>query len=437
VNSGGMNSFERPLPGARKPGSQKTAPGLPGRRAKICRPYQGRTGWLKILSGLVLIAGILIAGSLTGCSRGKGEQAAISGPDTGTLEVSVCMDVPDGDDPQESLIWRGIRQAHDLNGTLAGRKIELVLKETGSATFDSLEALADFVRKEEISGPILFRSSRAIGPKGGFSRDSGTFITVIPSAQCLLQEGQNCTAVQLGSSLKDRARAAALFARNSLESSDAMIVLDQDAPGSVLLASRFSSEMISLGGVVSELCILSGDGADLQDVLGAVKQKNPGVIYLPYAKKTTLPAIRTLRRQHPESPIVVVNVPQEQQFLAQGGDDLDGVYVVTDYRAASTRRKGISSWIGRITGRPEIEAAREPLAALGADAYLVLMDLLKEGLCDGSTREPVLSTEGNETFAEAEHPGDMDALRRRIHIYRVETGVIQGRHLKYLESIDP
>ena len=418
MNIDGMNYFERTLPETRRPGC-------------------GRTGWLKVLSGLVLIAGILVAGSLAGCSQGKGEQAAVSGPDAKTLEISVCMDVPHEDDLPESLIWKGIRNAHDQNRTLAGRKIELVPKQTGATTFDSLEDIADFVREEGISGPILFRSSRAFEPEGGFSRDSGTFITVMPSAQCLVQKGQDCTAVQLGSSLKDRARAAALFARNSLGASDAMIVLDQDAPGSVLLASRFSSEMIALGGAVSELCILSGDKADLREALGTVKQKDPGVIYLPYAGKTTISAIRTLRGQNLKSPVVVVNVPQEQRFLAQGGDDLDGVYVVTDFRAPSTRGKGISSWIGRITGRPDLEAAREPLAALGADAYLALMDLLREGLRDRGIRESVPWPEENGPSADAERLGSMDALHKRIHIYCVETGVIQGQHLKYLESIEP
>ncbi len=437
MNIGGINSFGRILPGTRRPGFQGTAPGIPGRRAKIGRAGCGRTGWLKILSVLVLIAGILVAGSLAGCSRGKGEQAAVSGPDTGTLEVSICMEVPHEDDLPESLIWRGIRHAHDLNGTLAGRKIELVLRETGSRTFDSLEAIADFVREEEISGPILFRSSRAFGPEGGFSRDSGAFITVMPSAQCLLQEGLDCTAVQLGSSLKDRARASALFARNSLEASDAMIVLDQDAPGSVLLASRFSSEMIALGGTVSELCILSGDTTDLQDALGAVKQKNPGVIYLPYAEKTTISAIRTLRRQNPESPVVVVNVPQEQRFLVQGGDDLDGVYLVTDFRLRLTRGERILSWIRQTAGRPESEVTREPLAALGGDAYLVLMDLLREGLRDEGPGEAASAPEEGGPSPDSEGFQLPDALHKRIHVYHVDTGVLQGPHLKYLESIEP
>lgn len=429
MNIGGMDRFDRPLPGPRRPGFKGTAPGLSIRRAGIGRAGCGRTGGLKILSGLVLIVGILVAGSLAGCSRGKSEQVPASGPDAGTLEISVCMDVPQEDDHPESLLWRGIRHAHDMNGTLAGRTVELVPKETGARTFDSLEAIAEFVRDEDLSGPILFRSSRVFGPEGGFCRDSGTFITVVPSAQCLLQDGQGCTAVQLGSSLKDRARAAALFARNTLKAAAAMIVLDQDAPGSVLLASRFSSEMIALGGEVSELCILSGDKADLQDALGAVKQKNPGVIYLPYAEKTTLSAIRTLRRQNPMSPVVVVNVPQEQRFLDQGGDDLDGVYLVTDLRPRSTRGERISSWIRRIAGRPESEATGDPLAALGADAYLALMDLLREGLRDKGPGEVVLPPEGDGSSP--------DALHKRIHVCRVETGVLQGPHLRYLESIDP
>ncbi len=425
------------LPDLCKPDYGGTAPGLSIRRTDCGRARCGRTGGLKILTRLVLIVGILVAGSLAGCSRGKGEQAVVSGTDAGPLEIAVCMDIPEDGNLPEGLLWKGIRRAHDLNGTLAGRKVELVPKETGTRIFDSLEAIAGFVREEDIRGPILFRSSRVFGPEGVFSRESGTFVTVMPSVQCLLQAGPECTAVQLGSSLKDRARAAALFARNTLNAADAMIVLDQDASGSVLLASRFSSEMIALGGAVSELCILSGDKADLQDALGSVKQKNPGVIYLPYAEKTTLSAIRTLRRQNLKSPVVVVNVPQEQRFLVQGGDDLDGVYLVTDFRPRSTRGERISSWIKRIAGRPESGVDSEPLAAMGADAYLVLMGLLREGLPDEGPVDASSAPEGGGPSPDLQGFRHPDALHKRIHVCRVETGVLRGPHLKYLESIDP
>ena len=423
------------LPDPRKPGCGETVSELSTHRP--VRADCGGAGYGRMRGAgilLVLIAGMLVAGALAGCSRGKSEQAVASGTNDGPLEIAVCMDIPEDENLPEGLLWKGIQHAHDLNGALAGRKVELVLRETGSRTFDSLEAIAEFVREEDISGPILFRSSRVFGPEGGFSRESGTFVTVMPSVQCLLQAGPECTAMQVGSSLKDRARAAALFARNTLEAADATIVLDQDAPGSVLLASRFSSEMIGLGGAVSELCIISGDKADLREGLRYVKQKNPGVIYLPYSENTTLSAIRLLRRQNLKSPVVVVNVPQEQRFLDQGGDDLDGVYLVTDFHPRFTRGERILRWI---TGRPESDAVSEPLASLGADAYLILMDLLREGLPDKGPSGAALPSEGDGPSPDAEGFQHPDALRKRIHVCRVETGVLQGPHLKYLESIDP
>lgn len=392
---------------------------------------------LESLSGPAVIIGVLGAMLVAGCPEETREQPFAYDPNLKPFEIHVCMDVPEGAEFPEDLIWKGIRNAHKRKGVLAGRKIELIRKDPDAGTFDSLEAIEEFARKEDIDGPVLFPSSRIFGSNGDFSRDSGVFITIVPSTQRLRDKGQEC-AVQIGSSLKERARAAALFARNSLKAADAMIILDQDTPDSIVLASMFSSELIRLGGAVSEVRILSGENADLQDTLKAVKEKNPGVIYMPYSEKTALPVIELLQKQGQKSPVIVVNVQQEQAFLAHGGENLEGVYLVTDSHSQNTRSERIGDLIKRVFRIPESREYAEPLAALGADAYYLLLELLQDMEEDGARREAGQPPYEREGFLAGRSDSRYSSrLHRNLYVCRVENGLLQGPHLVHVESVDP
>ena len=388
---------------------------------------------LRVLAGSAVVLGMLCAALAAGCIEDKGQQPAEYEPNLQPLQVHVWMDVSDGAEFPDKLIWKGIREAHGLRSVLAGRKVDLVQENPGVRTFDSLEAVADLAREKNVEGPILFRSSRVFGSNGEFSRDSGTFISIVPSVQDLFDKSRGC-AIQVGSSLEERARSAALFARATLGAVDAIILLDQEAPDSIVLASIFSSEMIRLGGSISEVRILPDGNADFGDVLRSVKEQNPGVIYIPYSEKTSIPAIELLQKQEQRSSILVVNVPQEERFLARGGESLEGVYLVTDYHPRSTRSGRMLEYIRHVLRIPGHRGYEEPFAVLGADSYFLLFDLLEEVEPLMVDINPASEQEDVDSTIRSRHSGKVP---RNLYVCRVEMGLLRGPHLEYIESVDP
>lgn len=386
------------------------------------------------LSGCAVIVGFLCVLALTGCSREMDARRDKADARMDPLEIRLCIDESSGRGHTGALIRKGVLDAHSRRGTLAGRKVELLSTDLGAGTIDSPAAAAELFQKERISGPALLCSARAWGEEGGTLGAEGMFVTLVTSARCFVEEGKGC-AVQIGSSLRDRARTAALFAVNTLGASDAVIVLDEDAPDSVMRASVFSSEMVGLGGSVSGVCILSGEDPDIGGALELARSRNPGVIYVPYSERTTIPAVKQLLKDNPGSPVVVVNVPREHDFLQEGGKSVAGVYLVTDSPSPASRTPGFLTHLREKTGARKTLESREPLAALGAEAYVRLLELLEEMESQGG-----LADAHDGLVREGDPTGKSRLslrLYRQLRVCRIAQGLLKGLHLAPVELVDP
>ncbi|MFY9399327.1 MAG: hypothetical protein WAR22_13290 [Desulfomonilia bacterium] len=383
------------------------------------------------LIAYTIIAVFLGSPVLPGCSRERGGQAGGAEAGEDPLEIHLYIDESWGQEHEGALIREGILDAHSRKGTLSGRKVELLSTGPGTGTIDSPEAAAELFLKERITGPALLCSERVWGEQGGSLGAEGMFVTLVTSARCLVDQGKGC-AVQIGSSLRDRARTAALFAVNTLGATEAVIVLDEDAPGSIVLASVFSSEMVRMGGAVSDVCIISGKNPDIGGALETARNRNPGVIYVPYSEGTTISALNLLLKEHPGSPVVVVNVPRVNAFLQEGGESLSGVYLVMDSPFPAERPQGI---LARIREFRDTSESRESLKALGAEAYVRLLDLLEGKELQGNPTEAYGGDlcERGPSGAERLPLG----LSRGLRVCRIARGALKGLHLEPVELVDP
>jgi branched-chain amino acid transport system substrate-binding protein len=167
----------------------------------------------------------------------------------------------------------------------------------------------------------------------------------------------------------------ARFAFNNLNQRKAAIFRDKKSDYSMGLADFFRDEFKRLGGeIVSDVSYGSGD-VDFRAQLTAIKEKKPGMIFIPgYYTEVGLIALQA-REQNLTVPLLGGDGWDSSKLTEIGGKAIVGSYFSSHYSADADNAQ-VKSFVAAYKARYNGETPNA-LAAMGYDAGLVAIDAAK------------------------------------------------------------
>ena len=167
---------------------------------------------------------------------------------------------------------------------------------------------------------------------------------------------------------------AAKYAINNLHAKTAAVVVDIAQDYSVGLAKFFVQSFTKMGGkIVARTFVQTGD-QDFSAQVSAVKAANPDMIYMPtYYQEASL-FTRQAKQFGLNQVIMGGDGLESDSLLKVGGKAANGITFTTHYDPKATSGKVGKEFLKRFKAKYKINP--DAMAALGADAYLVMVDAI-------------------------------------------------------------
>lgn len=280
------------------------------------------------------------------------------------------------------MVWEGIQIAHQLEPAVLGEKVSLALVDTKSDKIEAANAVSRLIEKEKvvaIIGEVISGDTLAGVPIA--ERAEVPNITPTATNPLVTQNRRYAFRACFVDNLQGRV--AARFAWETLKARKVAVIIDQAQDYCVGLASFFMREFKKLGGdMVSITYIQTGD-QEFSAQIAAIKSARPDLIYAPnyYAEDALL--AKQMQELRLRIPILTGDGAQVPELLTIGGTAVNGMYFTAHFhrQAAVTPRARQFIKAYEAATKKELDA----FAALGADAYLMLLEAIKQA---HSTRGP-------------------------------------------------
>ncbi len=277
------------------------------------------------------------------------------------------------------MTWTGIQIAHEMQPTVLGKKVKLVLGDNKSDKIEAANVAQRLIKKDHvvaIIGAVASSHSLAIAP----ICEENHVPQITPSSTNPLVTQNRKWVFRACFIDPFQGDMLAKFAVNYLHAKTAAVLTDIAQDYSVGLSNFFIKKFTQLGGkVVSHAFYQTGD-QDFTAQLTAIKKLHPDVIVIPgYYTEIALIA-RQARELGIKSTLLAGDGAEAPELVKIGGKAVEGLYYSThfDEKAAETElgKKYVKIF------RKKYHKAPDALGALGFDAYMLLMDAIKRA---GST----------------------------------------------------
>lgn len=302
------------------------------------------------------------------------------------------------------MIWEGINLVREIVGDeVLGKKVELVLVDNKSDKVESANAATRLVDKEKVVamvGPAISGSMLAVGP---ICEEKQIPVISATATNPLVTQGKKFV---FRACFLDpyQAAAAAVFARNDLKAETAAILSDIAQDYCVALGNFFKEEFEKRGGkIVVEQNCKTGD-QDFSAQLTTIINANPDILYVPNYYTEIALISRQARDLGFEGIILSADGADAPELFEVGGDAVEGLYHTAIWDAT----KGLNEVGQKYIDLYHQKYGKDPnmFGALGADAYLILIDAIKRA---GSV-DPVAIRDAMEETA------DLDVVTGKVTI---------------------
>ncbi len=372
-------------------------------------------------------AAICLAAALSVCSfaipgSGMAQEAIKIGvylPMTGTVASYGDME------------WSGIRIARDMEPTVLGKKIELVLVDTKSDKIEAANAVSRLIQNDKVVGIIGEAISGNTMAGNPISEASG-IPSVSPTATSpLVTQGKKYA---FRSCFIDpfQGEVAARFALKNLKARTAAVIIDNAQDYCVGLDNFFMREFVKGGGeIVSTTFIQTGD-QDFSAQLSIVQAANPDVIYAPnYYTEDALMA-KEARDLGIDATILTGDGAQADPLIQIGGKAVENMYLTAHFHKGAATSERAKEYIRRFEEQYKKDA--DAFGALSADSYFLLVGAItRAGSTDGAKiRDALAATadfkgvSGTITMHEDGNPTKSMVINK-----------VEGGKFVYVTTIDP
>jgi branched-chain amino acid transport system substrate-binding protein len=297
-----------------------------------------------------------------------------------TIKIGVILSMTGGTSAFGQQTWTGMQVGKDIRPEVLGKRVELILADNKSDKIESANAAQRLIQKNGvigIIGDVASSNSLAIAPIAEKSKipqisPSSTNPVVTVNRRYVFRA---CFIDPL------QGEVMAKFAYNDLKARKAAVLMDIGQDYSVGLTNAFVKTFKKLGGqIVSRVNYQSGD-QDFTAQLTVIKETNPDIIAITgYYTEIALIA-KQARELGIKAKMIAGDGAEAPELTEIGGEAVEGLYYTTHFD-----EKAILTPLGKQyveIFRKKNKSTPDALGALGADAYLIMLDAIERaGLTD-------------------------------------------------------
>ena len=337
----------------------------------------------RIFSTLTLAALVTAAATLVGCSKqpaasstdSSAPAAATASADVIKIGVFEPLTGANGAGGTEEL--EGIRLANKLYPEVLGKKVELVVVDNKSDKVEAANAATVLTQKDKVNA-VLGSWGSSLSMAGG-----PIFADAKIPAVAISATNPNVT---IGNEYYFRVcfldpfqgTAGAAYAFDTLKAKKVAIVREVSNDYSVGLAKFFVDHFVKLSGdeksIVATADYNTGD-QDFSAQLTNIKQFEPDVIFAPGNYTESALIIKQARDLGITAKFIGGDTWDINAFLEVGGAAVEGAIVSTFFANDVPINKTSEAFLKSF--RDEYKKEPPAVAALGYDAYLVVLDAIK------------------------------------------------------------
>lgn len=320
---------------------------------------------------LFILCVILVAGSLAGCAQ------STSTTSSDVIKIGVFEPITGANAAGGEMTVEGIKLANEKFGEVLGKKVELVILDNKSDKVEAANAASRLVEKDKVVAIIGSYGSSLSMAAGDIVKNAK-----VPAVGC----SPTNPLVTLNNDYYFRVcfidpfqgNVMANYAFNDLGAKKAAIIQDVQNDYSVGLSKFFVDAFTAMTGDPASIVATTSYNAGDQDFsaqLTNVKSLNPDVIFAPgnYGESALL--IKQARDLGITVPILGGDTWEAPEFLSIGGEAVEGAVYSTHFTAESPVTEVSKTFLEDY--KAEYGKDANAFAALGYDAYLVIIDAIK------------------------------------------------------------
>lgn len=327
---------------------------------------------VKVLSGLMVASMVLSACSSTGTATN-----AASGDE---IKIGVFEPLSGANAAGGQQEYRGMQVANELYPEVLGKKIKLVTADNKSDKTEAAIAAANLVEKEKVVAVAGSWGSGLSISGGPIFKAAG-----VPAV------GTSCTNPQVTAGNEFYFRVCfidpfqgtvmAKYAVENLKAKKAVIVSEVSSDYSVGLANYFREQFKKLTGdenaIVAELEFKTLD-QDFSAQATTIKALNADVIFLPGNYTESALFIKQARELGITQPFLGGDTYEYPEFLTTGGTAVNGATFSTFFDGDNPLTEETKKFLDAYKKKFPDEKETPAVAALGYDAYLIIVKAIEK-----------------------------------------------------------
>jgi branched-chain amino acid transport system substrate-binding protein len=290
--------------------------------------------------------------------------------------------------------WMGIRTAHRMMSNVLDREVKLFLEDTKSDQAEAASAVERLIKERKVAG-IIGGAISANALAGGAIAEKNKIPLISPSATAPLVTRDRKYVFRACFDDFLQSQAAARQARLAMNASTAAVIVDiARVYYSVSLANLFLKAFGEMGGKVLFTAYIQTGDRDFRSQLAEVLSAKPEIIYLPNHYTEAALLAKQARDLGIKVPILMADGAQVQELIEIGGKAVEEVYLTGHFNSeAVTTQLGIDF---QENFKKEYDKETDAFAALGADAYFILIDAIERAdSTEGTKLRAALATTRN------------------------------------------
>jgi branched-chain amino acid transport system substrate-binding protein len=350
--------------------------------------------------------------------------------DKDTIKIGVYLPMTGGVAAYGKMEWAGIQTAKSMEPEVLGKKIDLVLMDTKSDQIESSNAVS-LLTEMKVAG-IIGEAISADSMAGNPISEQAQIPSISPTATNPLVTHGKRYAFRVCFTDPFQGEIAAKFALERLKAHTAALIIDHSQDYSVGLGSYFEKEYQRLGGkIVSKTFIQTGD-QDFSAQLSSIESTKPELIYAPIYYVEDALLAKQARDLGINTPILTGDGAQADQLIEIGGKAVEGMYFTAHFHkdAATSDTSKEFNRVYEAKYKEEVSG----FTALGADAYLLLIDAIKRAgsVVGPKVRDALASTKDFKGVSGTMTMGPDGNPVKNVVINKVENG-----KFKYYMTVSP
>ena len=329
------------------------------------------------------------------------------------------------------MAWAGVQVAHQMEPNVLGRPVRLFLVDEKSDKIEAANAVSRLITKEKVQA-IIGSATSSDTLAGAPIAEEAKVPMITPTATNPLVTQNKKYIFRVCFIDPFQGKVAAHYAYENLKARRAAVLTDIGQDYSVGLANFFKEEFKKLGGAIVAETFCQTNDQDFSAQLSSIKAANPDVLYLPnYYTEDALTA-RQAKELGITTPLLSGDGAEAEELLKIGGKAVEGMAFTGHFHKDSAVTPVSKKFVAKF----QAEKKEDPSAfnALGADAYLLLLDAINRAKSmDGDKiRAALASTKNWEGVSGSISIGADGNAVKSVVILNVKNGAFH-----YLTTIKP